>query len=93
MIVYTYKACTNSINLRIFFLRNHPLFTKHNNCKELLSGNNTVASDFISRRIAKDMEQVNDMVTGDNWTVIDECCDNDMNEIYKDKKVSTQFSN
>ena len=57
----------------------------HNNCKDLLSGNNAVASDSISRHIAKDMEQVNDMASGDNWTVIDECCDNDMNEAYKDK--------
>ena len=31
------------------------------------------------------MEQVNDLATGDNWTVIDECCDNDMNEVYRDK--------
>ena len=44
-----------------------------------------MASDSISRRIAKDMEQVNDMATGDNWTVIDESCDNDMNEVYKEK--------
>ena len=57
----------------------------HNNRNELLSGNNVVASDLISRRIAKDMEQVSDMVTGDNWTVIDESCDNDMNEVYKEK--------
>ena len=44
-----------------------------------------MASDLISRHIAKDMEQVNDMVTGDNRTVIDESCDNDMNEVYKEK--------
>ena len=31
------------------------------------------------------MEQVNDMATGDNWTVIDESCENDMNEVYKEK--------
>ena len=44
-----------------------------------------MASDLISRHIAKDMEQVNDMATGDNWTVIDESCDNDMNQVYKEK--------
>ena len=44
-----------------------------------------MASDLISRRIAKDMEQVNGMATGDNWTVIDESCDNDMNEVYNEK--------
>ena len=48
------------------WFRNHPLFTTHNNCNELLSGNTAMASDLISRRIAKDMEQVNDMATGDN---------------------------
>ena len=31
------------------------------------------------------MEQVNDMATGDNWAVIDESCDNDMNQVYKEK--------
>ena len=44
-----------------------------------------MASDSISRRIAKDIGQVNDMVTGDNWTVIDESSDNDMNQVYKQK--------
>ena len=56
-----------------------------NNCNELPSANNAVASDMISRCIAKDMKQVNDMTTGDNWTVIDESCDNDMNEVFHEK--------
>ena len=51
--------------------RNHPLFMTHNNCQELLNGNNVVAPELtnMSRQIAKDIGQASDMVTGDNWTI------------------------
>ena len=51
--------------------RNHPLFMTHNNCQELLNGNNVVAPELtnMSRRIAKEIGQASDMATGDNWTI------------------------